>query len=310
MVHPTNYTDNPDENGAAVTGQLVFYGRENYSPLYDSRVFINTPLAADDDGNIYFGFQVAGPTPLGLESGIARIDAAGQATYVYASNIVGPGYKVATNSAPALSNDGGVLYVAFNGPNPGYLAALDSTTLGYVAATDLRDPRSGQAARLSNDATSSPMVGPDGDVYFGVLENPSFSSKGWMLHFSADLSEAKTPGAFGWDNTPSVVPRAMVPSYEGDSEYLLFTKYNNYASRGGDGRNRIAILDPNDTQVDERTQTEVMKEILTILNPTPDFEFPPPGWADARREWCINAAAVDPATNSVIVNAADGKLHR
>jgi hypothetical protein len=28
------------------------------------------------------------------------------------------------------------------------------------------------------------------------------------------------------------------------------------------------------------------------------------------REWCINTAAVDPATKSVMVNSEDGKLYR
>ena len=49
-----------------------------------------------------------------------------------------------------------------------------------------------------------------------------------------------------------------------------------------------------------------MKEVLTILGP------------DARRraarrrssEWCINTAAVDPATKSVLVNSEDGILYR
>ena len=38
----------------------------------------------------------------------------------------------------------------------------------------------------------------------------------------------------------------MVPSYPGTSRYLLMTKYNNYAGVGGDGVNKIAVLDPND----------------------------------------------------------------
>jgi hypothetical protein len=88
------------------------------------------------------------------------------------------------------------------------------------------------------------------------------------------------------------------------------TKYNNYASiNTGDGHNRVAILDPNDTESDPVIPTtQVMKEVITQLGVTPDPNFPTfPG---AVREWCINAAAVDPFTKSVIVNSEDGKLYR
>ena len=37
-----------------------------------------------------------------------------------------------------------------------------------------------------------------------------------------------TAGSFGWDDTASIVPTSMVPSYAGTSAYLLMTKYNNY----------------------------------------------------------------------------------
>ena len=52
-----------------------------------------------------------------------------------------------------------------------------------------------------------------------------------------------------------------------------------------------------------------MQEVLTIAGPTPDPEFigSHPG---AVREWCINTAAVDPATDSVLANSEDGKLYR
>src|SRR5262245_62688729 len=104
----------------------------------------------------------------------------------------------------------------------------------------LKDPRSNEPnplnnASVSDNSSASPMVGPDGDVYYGVLGNPSNGSRGWMLHFSGNLA-VKTPGAFGWDSTASVVATSMVPSYTGTSPYLIFTKYNNYAGLdGGDG---------------------------------------------------------------------------
>ena len=72
------------------------------------------------------------------------------------------------------------------------------------------------------------------------------------------------------------------------------------------------MLDPNDTMVEAHASsngTLVMKEILAIVGPTPDPEkFPQ--FPDAVKEWCINAAAVDPLTKSVMVNSEDGKLYR
>jgi hypothetical protein len=117
------------------------------------------------------------------------------------------------------------------------------------------------------------------------------------------------PGAFGWDATASVVSAALVASYRGNSSYLLMTKYNNYADNGGDGVNKIAILDPNDSMTDPISGVQVMKEILTIAGPTPDSDFTNT-YPNAVREWCVNSAAVDPFTKSVLANNEDGKLYR
>ena len=160
-------------------------------------------------------------------------------------------------------------------------------------------------ARLSDIATSSPMVGPDDDVYFGVIDAFGLNlSRGWLLHFDKTLSQTKLPGAFGWDVTPSIVPASIVPSYRGSSKYLLLTKYNNYAWFGGGGDNKMAVLDPNDAGTNSVSGAEVMKEILTVLGPTPADQFPFPGPV---KEWCINAAAVDPFTKSAVIHSEDGK---
>jgi hypothetical protein len=174
----------------------------------------------------------------------------------------------------------------------------------------LIDPHTTVVARVSDDATSSPLVGPDGDVFIGVLESVpvSHNGRGWLLHFDSTLASVKTPGSFGWDNTPSIVPAAMIPSYAGGSSYLLLTKYNNYAGTpSGDGRNRVAVLDPNGVQADPiAASVTVMQEVLTILGVTPDPAAP----AGGVKEWCINTAAVDPATRSVLINSEDGYLYR
>src|SRR5678815_18056 len=129
-----------------------------------------------------------------------------------------------------------------------------------------------QNASLLDDGTASPLVAPDGKVFFGVLERPGAVNglRGWLLPFDSSLVQLTPPGAFGWDDTPSIVPRSMVPSYTGTSEYLLMCKYNNYAGEypapalTGNGVNKLAILDPNDSQTDPRTGRTVMKEVCLL----------------------------------------------
>jgi hypothetical protein len=59
----------------AATGALraqVFYGAAAYNAnpaAFDGSVFINTPLTADAQGNVFFGFQVTGPTRRGWSAG-------------------------------------------------------------------------------------------------------------------------------------------------------------------------------------------------------------------------------------------------
>src|SRR5947209_15264999 len=47
---------------------------------------------------------------------------------------------------------------------------------------------------------------------------------------------------------------------------------------------------------------------MTLAGVTPDPEFA--GLPNGVREWCINNAVVDPATDSILANSEDGKLYR
>jgi hypothetical protein len=298
---------------------LVFYGEATYTAAaasYDATVFVNTPLTTDGAGNVFFGFTVTGSNPLGLVGGIARLGADGSARWVPVASVAGDAamVKPATNSAPALSNDERTLYVVVNNvPTAGAravgrLVALDAGTLAARASVALIDPLQGSAAWVNDNASSSPTVGPDGDVFIGVLEAnvPSHNFRGWLLHFDATLSQQKTPGGFGWDNTVSIVPREIVPQYTGTSGYLLALKYNSYGGVGtGDGRHRVAIVDPTAAQTDRFSSALVMQEVITVLGPTPSSEYP-----GGVEEWCINTAAVDPLTASVLMNSEDGSLYR
>ena len=153
------------------------------------------------------------------------------------------------------------------------------------------------------------MVGPDGRVFYGVLERTfgTHNARGWLLQFDAALNPVGVPGSFGWDVSPSVIPASMVPSYTGNSTYLLAQKYNNYVGVGtGTGLNQLAVLDPGASQADTILPAiQVMREVLTILGPTLDA-----GSTTARREWCINTMATDPQRKSILANNEDGMLYR
>lgn len=306
------------ESASDTMQTVVFYGAATYeqnAAAMNGSVFINTPLTADAQGNIFFGFVVTGANPAGLTSGIARVGADGSGRWVSAAAAAADTSiaKPAMNSAPALSPDGSTLYVAVNANavqgvvQRGYLLALDSATLAVRARVSLIDPGTGTPARVSDNATSSPAVGPDGRVFFGVLESVlrAHNGRGWLLQYDALLNPAGVPGSFGWDVTPSVIPAAMVPSYSGASTYLLALKYNNYLGAGtGDGMNRLAVIDPRAGQPDAFSTVTVMREVLTLLSPTVE-----PG-TTGREEWCINTMAADPQRRAILVNNEDGLLYR
>ena len=154
-------------------------------------------------GNIFFGYTVLGPNSLNLESGIAKISYTGIGSFITAKAAAGGDAaidRVALNCAPALSNDHRTFYyaVATGSFSGGYLVSVDSRTLAPIARVRLKDPLSGSDALVVSDGTSSPTVGPAGDVYFGVLENPLFSNRfrGWLLHYDSTLAQIKTPGGF------------------------------------------------------------------------------------------------------------------
>ena len=311
------FRDDPDAATGA-TGRLAFFGIANYEAdpaAFNAAVKITSPITADRYGNLFFGFQVDGTTAPVLTSGIARIAEDGTGSWVSAATAAADASvtRPMVNCAPALSLDQKTLYTAVStgSYSGGYLVSLDSRTLAPINRVRLKDVANPlNDSILADDGTSTPTVGPDGDVFMGVLEAPFFSHRlrGWLLHFDKTLSQTKTPGSFGWDNTPSVVPASMVPAYTGPSSYLLLAKYNDYASTGGGGANKLAILDPAVPMSDFISGVPVMREVHTILGPTPDAEFP--GVPGAVREWCINTAAVDPITKCAIVNSEDGKAYR
>jgi len=314
------------------TTRLVFYTtvadfNKNISAY--APIKINTPLSADNVGNIYFGYEVIAPIPSNISAlgtgGIAKVNLqTGASTYksVEEMNIDPSLVRPSMNAAPAITTDGTTIYVGLtnaNGSNA-WLAKLSTKTLAVTASAQIYDPSiPGADAALINESSASPMIGPDGHVFMGVFGNQYRESHGWMVQYDANLKIANSKGqrwptgAFGWDDTSVVVPTSMVPSYKGKATYLILTKYNNYdfgGTDGGDGSNKVAVLDPTSDSIsrDRQSGIPVMNEILTLLGP--NLTNDDPSHPNARYEWCINSAAIDVNRKCAIVNSEDGHMYR
>src|SRR4051812_34220650 len=301
----------PDGTGSV--HRVAFYGIDNYR-AHRARdraaVQITTPLTTGEDGSLYFGFSAASGAPGGLRNGLARISPSGEGSWVSARKLGGVHKvtRIALNCAPALSNDGTTGYVTVVTGQKGRLVGFNATSLKPKYVHRLRDPQTDNWAGISGSSTATPTVGPDGDVFYGVLGNPILKHdvRGWLLHFDPTLKHLKTPGSFGWDQTVSVIPSSSVPSYTGGSSYLLVSKYNNYLiGKHGDGRNEIALLDPGAAQKDRFSHVQVMREVRTVLAPV-HVPHSPKG---SRYEWCVNSIVVDPGTGSAIANNEDGHVY-
>ncbi len=123
---------------------MAFYGLSTYNAnktTFNLHVMVDTPITGDEAGNIYFGFAVTGSNPANLKSGMARIGADGQGTWIAAATAAGDSniVEVAQNCAPAVSADQSTVYIAVSDGGNGYLLGLDSTTLQPKFKTSLKD---------------------------------------------------------------------------------------------------------------------------------------------------------------------------
>src|SRR4030095_9597728 len=194
------HIDNIDSNSPTAPVREVFYttlfAYNANATAFNNTIFVNTPITADAGGNIFFGFRVQGtaPSPLNsMQSGLARISSGGNGSFVFVATAAGDPLidRDSHNAGPALSNDETSVYFPVKASTNNfysYLVELNSTTLTTKHTVFLKDPRNGTGARIPEDATSIPMVAPDGDVYFGVFGSSSNGSRGFLLHFSSDMS--------------------------------------------------------------------------------------------------------------------------
>ena len=320
--------------GPSPTSRIVFYSHlANYysNPSAFSSIKICTPFTSDANGNLWFGYQVGTPLSGAMSQlgtgGVVRISTSGTVAFRsvqslgFDSNLQQP----ALNSAPALSRDGNSVYFGVRESNQwgAYLVKLDSMSLALEAHVQVLDPSlSNTGAGEVDESSAAPMVAPDGHVFYGVFGWYWRESHGWMLQFDGNLNQYDTHGvrypvgAFGWDDTPSVVPSDLVPSYTGSAKYLILSKYNDYAINTpgqpyGQGVNHVAVLDPTSSgTTDWQTGLACMSVVIEVVGITADPDARDQGYTNAVHEWCINSAAIDPFGKSAIINSEDGHCYR
>jgi hypothetical protein len=206
------------DDADAATGALVaqaFFGAAAYNAnpaAFDGSVFVNTPLTADAQGNVFFGFQVTGRTPRGCSAGSRASPRRHGHLGWRGGGGSRPGDAEACDElrAGALERRRHALHCGEHRHTPGVtqrgvLLALDSTTLATRARVALTDPNLGTPARISDDGTAAPVVGPDGRVFYGVLEAQfaTHNARGWLLQFDSQLNPAGCRAASGGTCRPA-----------------------------------------------------------------------------------------------------------
>jgi len=182
-----------------------------------------------------------------------------------------------------------------------------------AGATTGVDPADNQppSGRVSDNSTSSPVVAPDGHVFYGAYTRYNYA-QGHLMSFNFDGTFAVAYG-WGWDLTPAV--------YRHDGTYSLLMKENHYGAPPycsdpvpSCPGNRT-LTTPNDpeqyfiTQLSPSLQVEwkfkntETKSCIRLDDGIQCVDDHPAGF-----EWCVNAVAVD-ARGVVYANAEDGNVY-
>ncbi len=169
------------------------------------------------------------------------------------------------------------------------------------------DPATNEApAGTVNDlSTSSPVVAPDGSVFYGAFTRYNYL-RGHLFHFDAN-GRFRNAFDFGWDITPAI--------WSHDGTYSVILKENNYEVGSycndtrfcpwrANGPYSITQLDAN-LKVEWRFANTTREECSRGID---DVVRCLPARKEGGFEWCINAPAVD-ARGVIYANAEDGHLY-
>lgn len=168
---------------------------------------------------------------------------------------------------------------------------------GTTTGVDPSDNQRG-SGHVNDNSTSSPVVAPDGTIYYGSYTRYNFS-QGHMVRLSA-AGEFLHSYKFGWDVTPAI--------WEHDGTFSVITKENRYVgfgarSPGDEEGYYITQLSP-DLNVEWQFKgTNTLTCARQQDGSLSCVDNRPEGF-----EWCVNALAVD-ARGVVYVNSEDGNLY-
>ena len=183
-----------------------------------------------------------------------------------------------------------------------------------VGATTGYDPAQNRpgAGRVIDDNTASPVIAPDGAIFYGAFTRYNYD-QGHIMKFSS-TGQYLASYPFGWDDTPAL--------YAHDGTYSIITKDNQYGEIGSYCNSETYC--PSDrttynpsfgeayyiTRLDKNLQIESRWQNLNPLSCTRDaggnvtcVNDHPAGF-----EFCVNAPAVDQGGN-VYNNSEDGNLY-
>jgi hypothetical protein len=248
-----------------------------------------------------------------------------------------------TGLAPAVAADGTIYTatVAHLSDRTGYLVAVNSNLTPKWTASlkerlndgcDVLVPPSGTPGgcragahrgvdpptnrppngRVIDDSTASPIIAPDGSIFFGAYTRFNYA-QGHLYHFS---STGQFLGAykFGWDTTPSI--------YSHNGTYSVILKENHYSETGS--YCNVDAYCPPDRTANAPSDPEAY--FLTQLSPSLNVEWQ---WQNTNPlsctrqtngqvtcvsdhpngfEFCVNAAVVD-RNGVTYVNSEDGNLY-
>lgn len=168
--------------------------------------------------------------------------------------------------------------------------------------------------RILDDASATPVVAPDGSVYFGVYTRYNYA-QGHLMHFS---SNGTYLGAylFGWDITPGI--KGTDPNH-----FSVVTKDNHYGEVGSYCNDETFC--PSDRTATDPGYPE--QYFITQLDKSllfKDWSYQNTNTQSCTRdqfgnvtcvsdhplsfEWCVNAFSIDSSGN-VFANSEDGWLY-